>query len=74
MRMGIFGNRWAIVAFLCEGEAYGLIQHDRIHEFLLMYYSHILHAHTRGTWTVSECVDMDRDRGNYAPVLRPRPR
>ena len=71
MRMGIFGNRRAIVAFLCEGEAYGLIQHDRIREFLLMYYSHILHAHTRGTWTVSECVDMDRDRGNYAPFCGP---
>lgn len=70
MKLGIFGNRAMAVAFICYGEAYGLIQHDRIREFLLFYYAHALHMHTRGTWTAPECVDIDRDRGNstgYCP-------
>jgi hypothetical protein len=71
MRMGIFSNRELVVAFQCYGEAYGLIQHDMIHEFLLFYYTHALHLHTRGTWSVFECVDMDRDRARYAPYCAP---
>jgi hypothetical protein len=59
------------VAFQCYGEAYGLIQHDLIREFLLFYYAHAAHMHTRGTWTAFECVDMDRDRGQYAAYCAP---
>lgn len=70
MRLGIFGNRKLLVAFQ-HGEAYSLIQHDMIHEFLLFYYSHALHLHTRGTWTALECVDMDRDRGEHLPYCLP---
>lgn len=71
MKMGIFGNRLHAVAFICYGEGYGLIQHDMIHEFLLFYYSHALHMHTRGTWTAFECVDIDRDRANFTGYCPP---
>ena len=70
MKLGIFGNRNTVVAFICYGEAYGLIQHDMIREFLLLFYAHALHLHTRGSWTAFECVDVDRDRGlntGYCP-------
>lgn len=70
MRIGIFGNRKLLVAFQ-HGKAYSLIQHDMIHEFLLYYYSHALHLHTRGTWTVLECVDIDRDRADHLPYCLP---
>jgi hypothetical protein len=69
--LGIFGNRRMAVAFQCYGEAYGLIQHDLIREFLLFYYAHAAHMHTRGTWTAFECVDMDRDQGRYAAYCAP---
>jgi hypothetical protein len=42
-----------------------------IHEFLLFYYTHATHLHTRGTWSVFECVDMDRDRGEHFPYCAP---
>ena len=70
MKLGIFGNRNTVVAFICYGEAYGLIQHDMIREFLMFFYAHALHLHTRGSWTAFECVDIDRDRGlntGYCP-------
>jgi len=71
MTLGIFGNRERVVAFQCYGEAYGLIQQDMIHEFLLFYYTHAAHLHTPGTWSVFECVDMDRDRGRHLPYCAP---
>lgn len=71
MKLGIFGNRLMAVAFICYGEGYGLIQHDKIHEFLLFYYSHALHMHTRGTWTAFECVDIDRDRAFFTGYCPP---
>jgi hypothetical protein len=71
LRMGIFTNRETIVAFQCYGEAYGLLHHDMIHEFLLFYYTHALHLHTRGTWSAFECVDMDRERAMYGPYCAP---
>lgn len=71
MWLGIFSNRHSVVAFQCYGEAYGLLQHDMIHEFLLFYYAHAAHMHTRGTWSAFECVDMDRDRAEYGPYCSP---
>ena len=69
--LGIFTNRRSVVAFQCYGEAYGLLQHDMIHEFLLFLYAHATHLHTRGTWSAFECVGMDRDQGRYAPYCGP---
>ena len=71
MKLGIFGNQGTDVAFLCYGEAYGLIQHDMIREFLMLYYTHALHMHTRGTWTTFECNDIDRDRGAGSGFVPP---
>ncbi len=69
--LGIFGNRNLVVAFTACGEAYGMIQHDLVREFLLLYYAHAFHMHTRGTWTAFECVDMDRDRAEHLPYCAP---
>ena len=69
--LGIFGNRKLVVAFTACGEAHGMIQHDLIREFLLLYYAHAFHLHTRGTWTAFECVDMDRDRAEHLPYCAP---
>lgn len=71
MKLGIFSNRENIVAFISYGEAYGLIQHDMIKEFLMFYYTHLYHLNTRGTWTGFECVDMDRERGESCSYCVP---
>ena len=67
--LGVFNNRKSMVGFLVWGEIAGLIQHDMIPEALLTFYAQALHAHTRGTWTAIECVDMDRARGAHSPLL-----
>lgn len=69
--LGIFGNRKLAVSFTAYGIAYGLLQRDRVREFLLLYYAHAAHLHTRGTWTVVECADLDRDRGEHWPYCAP---
>ena len=48
-----------------------MIQHDLVREFLLLYYAHAFHMHTRGTWTAFECVDMDRDGAEHLPYCAP---
>jgi hypothetical protein len=69
--MGIFNNRYHIVGFLVSEAVHGLLQHDMVPEALLVFYAHAFHAHTRGTWTVRECVDLDRDRGVSTPYCSP---
>jgi len=69
--LGIFNNRYHIVAFLVSEAVHGLLQHDLVPEALLVFYAHAFHAHTRGTWTVRECVDLDRDRGVSTPYCSP---
>ena len=69
--LGIMGNRSHVVAFTAIGTAYGLLQHDLIREFLILYYSHAFHLHTHG--------DLDRVRvrrsrqgpGGTPALLRP---
>ncbi|KGM17698.1 hypothetical protein N867_15245 [Actinotalea fermentans ATCC 43279 = JCM 9966 = DSM 3133] len=68
---GIFGNRKHAVAFTAHGVAYGLLQHDLVREYLLLLRAHLLHMHTRGTWTAVECSDLDRDRGEHWPYCAP---
>ena len=43
-----------LAGFLSYGHGYGLIQHDRTREALLMMYSVMAHQYTRGTWTAPE--------------------
>ncbi|MET0714739.1 MAG: hypothetical protein ABWY57_07480 [Mycetocola sp.] len=68
---GIFGNRKLLVSFTGYGIAYSLVQHDLVREFLLFFYAHAAHLHTRGTWTVLECADPDRDRAQHWPYCLP---
>jgi hypothetical protein len=68
-RLGILTNRRQAVVFLAHGQGYGLTQHDLVEEFLLLYYSILLHMHTRGTWSAYECVDPDR--GEHLPYCAP---
>jgi len=50
-----YGYKTGILAgFLAYGHGYGLIQHDRIREALLLMYSVMAHQYTRGTWTAPE--------------------
>jgi len=44
---------------LSYGHAYGLLQNDRIEEFLLEFYSLSAHQYTRGTWTAPETRRID---------------
>lgn len=69
--LGIFNNRRSVVGFLVSEGEQGLLQHDLIPEALLVFYAHAFHAHTRGTWTAIECVDMDRDRAQHSPYCVP---
>jgi hypothetical protein len=69
--LGIFTNRLHVVGFLVAEAVHGLLQHDLVPEALLVFYAHAFHAHTRGTWTAIECVDMDRDRAAHTPYCAP---
>ena len=69
--LGVFNNRKSLVGFLVWEEIAGLLQHDMVPEALLALYAHAHHAHTRGTWTAIECVDMDRSRGAHSPYCLP---
>ena len=65
--LGLLTNRLHVVGFLVAEAVQGLLQHDLVPEALLAFYAHVFHAHTRGTWTAIECVDMDRDRAAHTP-------
>ena len=69
--LGVFNNRKSLVGFLVWEEIAGLLQHDMIPEALLTFYAQAFHAHSRGTWTAIECVDMDRSRGAHSPYCLP---
>jgi hypothetical protein len=47
-------NTGDLVGFLSYGHGYGLIQHDKIREAILLLYSLIAHQYTRGTWLAPE--------------------
>ena len=69
--LGVFNNRKSLVGFLVWEEIAGLLQHDMVPQALLTFYAQALHAHSRGTWTAIECVDMDRTRGAHSPYCLP---
>jgi hypothetical protein len=69
--LGIFTNRRLIVGFLVAEALQALLQHDLVPEALLVFYAHAFHAHTTGTWTAIECVDMDRARAAHNPYCVP---
>jgi len=69
--LGVFNNRKSMVGFVVWEEIAGLLQHDMIPEALLAFFAQAVHAHSRGTWTAIECVDMDRARGAHSPYCLP---
>jgi len=48
-----------MLGFDIHGYPYGLLQHDKIREFLLFYYAVMAHIHSRGTWTGLELANAD---------------
>lgn len=52
-------NTHELAGFLTYGQAYGLIQHDFIREYLLTLYALMAHQYTRGTWTAPETRNLD---------------
>ena len=43
-----------LAGFLSYGHAYGLLQHDRVRDYLLTLYSLMAHQYARGVWTAPE--------------------
>lgn len=69
--LGVFGNRRLIVSFMADETASGLIQHDQVPALLLLFWTHVYHLRTRGTWMALECVDLDRERAGHLPYCVP---
>jgi len=63
-------NSGEVAGFLAYGHAFGLLQTDRVREFLLMFASLSAHHYTRGTWTAPETRQLDPAR-EAAPYCVP---
>ena len=48
-----------MLGFIVYGYAYGILNEDWVREFLMFYYAHMAHLHTRGTWTAAELANYD---------------
>ena len=55
-----------LMTFTSHGFAWGLLQHDRITDFIMMLYSASNHAYTRGFWTAPESTTIDRRHSSIA--------
>ena len=55
-----------LMTFTSHGFAWGLLQHDRITDFIMMLYSASNHAYTRGFWTAPESTNIDRRHPSIA--------
>jgi hypothetical protein len=52
-----------IDGFLDYGPAYARLQFDQVREFLLLYYAHMSHIYSPGTWTAVESSRIDGTLG-----------
>jgi len=52
-------NTHELAGFLTYGQAYGMLQHDFVREYLLTLYSLMAHQYTRGTWTAPETRNIE---------------
>jgi hypothetical protein len=57
---GALINGDQLMTFTGHGWAYGLLQHDLIEDFLLLFYTTSAHAYTRGSWVAPESTSVDR--------------
>ena len=55
-----------LMTFTSHGFAWGLLQHDRITDFIMMLHSSSNHAYTRGFWTAPESTTIDRTQQSVA--------
>ena len=55
-----------LMSFTSHGFAWGLLQHDRVTDFIMMLYSASSHAYTRGFWTAPESTSIDRTQTSVA--------
>lgn len=60
---GLLRYRINIDGFLDYGPAYTRLQHDWPREFLLLYYAHMAHIYSPGTWTSVESSKIDGTKG-----------
>src|SRR3954462_12646569 len=58
--LGMFSNRRQAVVFLSYGQMHGLLQHDMVEEFLLVYFALLVQMHTRGTCLTSDSPSPGR--------------
>ena len=49
-----------LMTFTGHGWAYGLLQHDFIEDFLLLFYTTSAHAYSRGSWVAPESTNVNR--------------
>jgi hypothetical protein len=52
-----------ITGFLDFGSAFARLDLDQVREFLLLYYAHMSHLYSPGTWTAVESARMDGTQG-----------
>ena len=55
-----------LMTFTSHGFAWGLLQHDRVTDFLMMLYTASNHAYSRGLWTAPESSSIDRNQASVA--------
>ena len=49
-----------LMTFTGHGWGYGLLQHDFVEDFLLLFYTTSAHAYSRGQWVAPESTNVDR--------------
>eukprot|EP00729_Bicosta_minor_P012126 gene12126-30363_t len=64
MTLGCTGYDEEQTTYTAYGMAYGLLNADMVERFLLHWFGMSAHTYTRGSWTVPEAVNPDRDVGN----------
>ncbi len=57
---GSVKNGDQLMTFTGHGWAYGLLQHDFIEDFLLLFFTTSAHAYSRGSWVAPESTNVDR--------------
>ena len=72
MKLGMLGGSGVgccgpqLMTFTSHGFAWGLLQKDRVIDFIMMLYSATNHAYTRGFWTAPESTTIDRKHWSIA--------
>lgn len=57
---GALLNGDQLMTFTGHGWGFGLLQHDFVKDFLLLFYTTSAHAYSRGQWVAPESTNIDR--------------